>query len=190
MPVTVTDFEQSSTPIEGLLVIRTKQVEDERGTVRELYRESVFEPLRTVTGAPRQINLTSSRRGTVRGLHGEEMAKLVGVASGRCFGAYLDARPRSASFGKLLTVDLEPGTQLLVPTGVCNGFQALTDDCLYLYCFDSEWVPGMPGIAVNPLDPALAIDWPLAVDPDDRSLISEKDANAPAFADLGLHGEV
>lgn len=190
MPVTVTDFEQSSTAIEGLLVLRTKQVGDEHGTVRELYRESVFRPLGAGAGVPRQVNLTSSRLGAVRGLHGEDMTKLVGVAAGCCFGAYLDVRAGSGSFGKLVTVELEPGTQVLVPRGVCNGFQAMTDGCLYLYCFDAEWAPGMPGVAVNPLDPALGIAWPLPVDASDRSLISEKDAGLPAFADLDLPGEV
>lgn len=184
MPVTVTEFDHSATAIDGLLVLRTKQVEDERGTVRELYRESTFQALGGGAGRPRQVNLTSSRLGAVRGLHGENMTKLVGVASGRCYGAYLDVRPASGSFGKLVTVELEPGRQVLVPSGVCNGFQALTDDCLYMYCFDAEWSPSMPGIAVNPLDPGLGIAWPLTVDSSDRSLISEKDANLPNFADL------
>ena len=187
MPAIVTDFEERSTPIGGLLVIRTKHVDDERGTVRELYRRSTFQDS---ISAPRQVNLTSSRLGAIRGLHGEDMTKLVGLAAGAGFGAYLDVRPASASFGALVTLDLEPGTQVLVPSGVCNGFQACSDDCLYLYCFDSEWEPAMPGVAVNPLDPDLAIAWPIAIDPADRSLISEKDATLPTFAELGLAREL
>lgn len=190
MPPDVTEFDYRATAIDGLLVIRTKQVTDERGTVREMYRQSVFRTLGDAAGTPQQVNLTSSRLGTVRGLHGESMTKLVGVAAGRCHGAYLDARADSGSYGKLVTVGLEPGTQVLVPSGVCNGFQALTDGCLYLYCFDAEWAPGMPGLAVNPLDPALGIGWPLPVDPTDRSLISEKDATLPNFADLRPLGAV
>ena len=53
--------------------------------------------------------------------------------------------------------------QVLVPPGVCNGFQAISDPgCQYLYCFDAEWAPGMAGVAVTPLDPELHIDWPIA----------------------------
>jgi dTDP-4-dehydrorhamnose 3,5-epimerase len=189
-PTTVTDFDQRPTSIEGLLLIVTKHVEDERGTVREIYRESVFSGLGEGSiQASRQVNLTSSRRGTIRGLHGENMTKLVGLAAGVAFGAYLDARPRSGSFGTLLTLELEPGMQVVVPSGVCNGFQALTDGCLYLYCFDAEWAPRMSGVAVNPLDPDLAIAWPLAIDPADRSLISEKDASLPNFKHLGVAEE-
>ena len=76
------------------------------------------------------------------------------------------------------------GTQVLVPAGVCNGFQALADATQYLYCFDAEWVPGMTGVAVHPLDPALGIEWPLPVDPQDRSQLSAKDAAQPTLAEV------
>jgi dTDP-4-dehydrorhamnose 3,5-epimerase len=106
------------------------------------------------------------------------MTKLVGVASGQAFGAYVDARADSPAYGTVVTVDLTVGTQVLVPPGVCNGFQSVSaPGCQYLYCFDAEWVAGMAGVAVNPLDPALGIPWPLP------PLLSEKDAAAPPLAD-------
>jgi dTDP-4-dehydrorhamnose 3,5-epimerase len=126
-----------------------------------------------------QINLTYSHQGALRGLHGEAMTKLVGVASGAAFGAYLDARSGSPTRGQVVTVALTVGVQVVVPPGVCNGFQAVSDGgCQYLYCFDTEWSPQLSGVAVNPLDPALGIGWPLA------PIVSAKDAAAPAFADL------
>jgi dTDP-4-dehydrorhamnose 3,5-epimerase len=190
MSTKVTEFGQLPTPIDGLLVIQTKHVDDDRGTVREMYRESVFRGIGEGSiRAISQVNLTSTRRGAIRGLHGEATMKLIGLAAGQAFGAYLDTRPRSGSFGTLVTLELEPGTQVLVPSGVCNGFQALTDDCLYLYCFDNEWRPGMRGVAVNPLDPGLAIAWPVAIDPTDRSLLSEKDAVLPKLSDLPMADE-
>jgi dTDP-4-dehydrorhamnose 3,5-epimerase len=83
------------------------------------------------------------------------------------------------------TVALVPGTQVLVPPGVCNGFQALgTEPIQYVYCFDQEWVPGMAGVACTPLDPALGIEWPMPIDVDDPSIISVKDRDAPLFADM------
>jgi dTDP-4-dehydrorhamnose 3,5-epimerase len=69
---------------------------------------------------------------------------------------------------------------MLVPAGVCNGFQAVSEPgCQYLYCFDAEWQPGMPGVAVNPLDPALGVVWPIAVEPTDPAMVSGKDIAAP-----------
>src|SRR6266700_3549703 len=78
--------------------------------------------------------------------------KLVGVAAGDAFGAYVDTRPDSPSFREVVTVPLTVGTQVLVPEGVCNGFQATGDDgCAYVYCFDREWQVGMEGVAVQAL---------------------------------------
>jgi dTDP-4-dehydrorhamnose 3,5-epimerase len=52
----------------------------------------------------------------------------------------------------------------------------------YLYTFDSEWVPGMAGTAVNPLDPELGIAWPVPVDVDDAAQLSAKDRDLPTLA--------
>jgi dTDP-4-dehydrorhamnose 3,5-epimerase len=184
--VTVTPTTAQETPIAGLWEIRSKAVTDGRGTVREFFRISGF----TELGLPvperwHQINLTWTRQGALRGLHGEAATKLVGVASGAAFGAYLDARRNSPSFGTVVTVLLEVGVQVLVPPGVCNGFQATSaDGCQYLYCFDAEWRPDMAGVAVSPLDPALAIPWPIPPQPADFSMVSAKDAAAPRFAEI------
>lgn len=178
----VTDFAVSRTAIEGLCVLTMKQVSDERGTVREFYRESAFVDAGLGSLGPwLQVNVTETRTGAIRGMHGEDMTKLVAVVSGRAHGAYLDTRDGSATRGVVVEVDLAAGTQVLVPAGVANGFQAVVDGTQYLYCFDAEWVPGMAGTSVAPLDPALGIAWPLPVDPDDPALVSVKDRDAPAW---------
>lgn len=171
--------------IDGLVVITMKQVTDERGTVREFFRRSAFESAGVQPLGPfAQVNVTETRRGGLRGVHAEATTKLVAVVAGEAFGAYLDMRPDSPTFGAVDTVSLVPGTQVLVPQGVGNGFQALVDGTQYAYCFDQEWQPGMAGIACNPLDPALGIAWPLPIDPEDRGQVSAKDLAAPYFADL------
>lgn len=182
----VIDFAAETTAIEGLTVITMKQVGEDRGTVREFYRESAFKEAGLPSLGPwLQINLTETRQGAVRGLHGEDMYKLVGIASGEAFGAYVDARPGSPTAGNVVTVKLTVGTQVLVPKGVCNGFQSVSPGFTqYLYCFDSEWVPGMAGTAVNPLDPELGIEWPLPIDPEDRTIISAKDTAQPLFREV------
>jgi dTDP-4-dehydrorhamnose 3,5-epimerase len=176
-------FAVEHTEIEGLKLLRMKQISDERGTVREFYRESSFlEAGLPSLGPWLQVNVTETRQGAVRGLHGEEMFKLMAVVEGEAFGAYLDARPDSPSRGKVVTARLTKGTQVLVPKGVCNAFQSVSPGVTqYLYCFDQEWRPGMAGVAVNPLDPDLAIAWPLPVDTTDPAQISAKDASAPRF---------
>ena len=178
----ITEFAVETTSIEGLFVITMKQAEDERGVVREFYRASSWAEAGLPSLGPwQQLNVTETKRGALRGLHGEDMFKLVAVASGEAFGAYVDTREGSSTFGAVATVPLVAGRQVLVPKGVCNGFQSLTDT-QYLYTFDAEWRPGMAGTAVNPLDPALGIDWPLPVDVDDPAVLSVKDRDQPTFA--------
>jgi dTDP-4-dehydrorhamnose 3,5-epimerase len=181
----VIDFDVSKTGIDGLFVFTLKQVSDERGTVREFFRESGLREAGIDAGPWRQINVTQSKRGAIRGLHGEAMTKLVAIVSGEAFGAYADARRESSTAGAVATVRLVPGTQVLVPSGVCNGFQSVSaEPTQYLYCFDTEWAPGMAGVAVNPFDAELGIEWPVAIDRDDRSLLSAKDAAAPTLAEV------
>ena len=183
---TFIDFDARPTAIDGLFIITMKHAIDERGTVREFFRGSAFEAAGLPTLGPwKQVNATETKQGGLRGMHAEDMTKLVAVVAGEAFGAYVDARAESPTHGKVVTVTLTLGTQVLVPRGVANGFQATAPGVTqYLYCFDQEWVPGMAGLACNPLDPALGIDWPLPVDPADRAQVSEKDLNAPLFADL------
>jgi dTDP-4-dehydrorhamnose 3,5-epimerase len=185
MSVEIIDFETTGGAIDGLLIVTVKQVTDERGTIREVFRRSAFDAT-GVTGlqAIAQINVTESRRGTIRGMHAEQMTKLLTVAAGEAFGAFVDVRPGSATRGVVDTVRLRPGVQVLVPEGVANGFQSLTESSQYVYCFDQEWRPGMAGVACNPLDPDLGIPWPIEIDPADPSLLSVKDRTAPMFCDL------
>jgi dTDP-4-dehydrorhamnose 3,5-epimerase len=181
----VREMSVRSTTIIGLHVIDMKEVRDERGVVREFYRESAF----TDAGLPSlgpwlQINITESRHGAIRGLHGEDMFKLVAIAAGEAFGAYVDARPESPSYGAVETVQLVRGTQVLVPRGVCNGFQSVSRaGTQYLYAFDHEWVPGMTGTAISALDPALEIPWPVPIDTSNPAQLSAKDAGLPPLSE-------
>lgn len=185
MSTEVTPLAANRTEIDGLWIVRMKQVTDERGTVREFYRESAFREAGLPVGPWAQLNITETRCGAIRGLHGEDMAKVVAVASGEAFGAYVDARHGSATYGTVVTVPLPKGVQVIVPPGVCNGFQTVSPNgTQYLYCFDAEWVPGMAGPAINPLDADLGIAWPLPVDREDAGALSVKDAALPGLADL------
>jgi dTDP-4-dehydrorhamnose 3,5-epimerase len=186
VPVEIVPASAEETEIAGLWRIDTKTITDERGTIREFFRTSSLAEL----GVPvpdrwSQINMTWTHTGGLRGLHGESMTKLVGVAAGTAFGVYLDARKESATYGKVVTMPLAVGVQALVPPGVCNGFQATSEGgCQYLYCFEAEWQPGMSGVAVNPLDPELAVPWPLPIDEGNYAQLSMKDASAPRFSAL------
>lgn len=112
------------------------------------------------------------------------MTKLVSVAKGVAFGVYVDTWLDSPTLGNVVTVKLVPGVQVLVPKGVCNGFQALEDNTEYLYFFDEEWMPQMSGVALSPLASDLNINWPISIDPTNLEQISLKDAQASCLKDI------
>lgn len=175
------EFGTRAAAIDGLVIVTMKQVTDDRGTVRELFRRSAFEAAGVSLDRIDQVNITHTRKGAVRGMHAEAMTKLVTLAHGRAHGIYVDMRRDSPTFATVEEVELAPGVQVLVPAGVANGFQALTSPAEYAYCFDREWSPSMPGSAFSPLDPIVAGRWPLMFDPSDPKFLSVKDREAPLF---------
>lgn len=182
MSASVVPFAVEETEIPGLWVIQVKEITDERGTIREFLKASSLREAGLPPVAVEQVNVTTTRAGAIRGVHGEAMVKYVGIVHGEAFGAYVDLRPDSPAHGKVVTVDLTIGRAVLVSEGIGNAFQSVSDGgTVYLYCFDQEWVPGMAGTAVHPLDPALGIAWPRPVDPADPGQLSAKDAGLPPF---------
>ena len=69
MVVDPIELSARSTAIDGLLLLTMKQVGDDRGTVREFYRESAFREVRVPALGPWvQVNVTHTRQGALRGL--------------------------------------------------------------------------------------------------------------------------
>jgi dTDP-4-dehydrorhamnose 3,5-epimerase len=184
----IVDFSIRTTAIDGLVVLHAKQVTDERGRICEAFRRSTLAEAGVEIGEIAQVNVTTTRRGGIRGMHAEEMTKLTTVASGEAYGMYVDLRVDAPTFGAVEQVTIRPGVEVLVPAGVANGFQSLSDPSVYVYCFDREWQPGMAGRACTPLDPALAPHWPLLVDHDDPAYVSAKDRGAPTIAAVRAAG--
>lgn len=66
MTLQIYPFSASESKIDGLRIINVKMVTDDRGTVRELYRESSHsEVLPETLSSWKQINLTRTKRGAV-----------------------------------------------------------------------------------------------------------------------------
>jgi dTDP-4-dehydrorhamnose 3,5-epimerase len=172
------------TEIEGLWTVDFKVIADDRGSVMEFYRQSEFEAagLPSLGDRP-QINAPESIKGTVRGIHAEFAHKLVSVASGVVFAAIVDLRKESPTAGKWLGFELERGKGLFVSKGLGNSFQSISDEpSVYLYHFEEEWFPDMPGVSCNPLDADLGITWPI---PEGAGMIiSDKDRKNPSLKEI------
>lgn len=176
-----TSFETEKTTIDGLFKVKFKIFEDNRGSVMEFYRQSDF----AASGLPSlgerpQANAPMTVKGAIRGIHAEAAHKLVSVASGQVYAVIVDLRTDSPTAGKWQGFFLNRGEGLFVSKGLGNSFQSTSDEpSVYLYYFEEEWRPDMPGKSCNPLDPELAIDWPIKED--GGMIVSEKDKNNPSL---------
>jgi dTDP-4-dehydrorhamnose 3,5-epimerase/reductase len=121
--------------------------------------------------------------GVTRGIHAEPWDKFVSVAAGRVFGAWVDLRAGSKTFGNCFTCTLDPGKAIYVPRGVGNSFQALEDGTAYTYLVNAHWSAELKKTYtfVNLADPALGIEWPI---PLDKAIVSKADLHHPYLSEV------
>ena len=171
------------TPIPGLLVISLDVRADNRGWFKENWQRQKMVDLGLPDFAPVQNNMSFNNRvGATRGIHAEPWDKLVSLATGRIFGAWVDLR-RGEGFGRCFTAELGPETAIFVPRGVGNAFQTLAEQTAYSYLVNDHWTPAAKEAYtfVNLADETLAINWPIPLDDAD---LSEADKTHPRLADV------
>ncbi|WP_205474125.1 sugar nucleotide-binding protein [Nocardioides sp. SYSU D00038] len=169
------------TTVPGLLVVRLPRPEDARGWFKENWQREKMVALGLPDFEPVQQNMAyNADRGTTRGIHAEPWDKLVSVATGRVFGAWVDLR-EGPSFGSVFHLEIGPDTAVFVPRGVGNSYQALEDGTLYSYLVNDHWRAGTAYPAVTLDDPTAAIPWPI---PLAEAEVSDKDRANPRLEDV------
>ena len=172
------------TGIAGLKLLRLTVHCDGRGWFKENWQREKMVSLGLPDLCWVQNNISfNARRGVTRGIHAEPWNKLVSVATGSVFGAWVDLRQGSSTFGRVFTATLDPARAVFVPRGVGNAFQALEDATSYTYMVDAHWSAELKKTYtfVSLFDAALAIDWPI---PLKGCEISEADRHHPPLADV------
>jgi dTDP-4-dehydrorhamnose 3,5-epimerase len=172
-------------PLAGALLITTRVFTDERGFFVETYSLDRYREC-GIGDDFVQDNLSFSRCGVLRGLHGaRRTAKLVGVVRGSAFDVIVDVRRDSPTYGRwqAQTLTAGDGRQLYVPFGFLHGFLALEDETIVAY---KQSVPYDPAAEFSVAwdDPQLAIEWPLG---GRRPILSRRDAANPALASLATN---
>jgi len=161
-------FDIFDTPLDGLKVVLRKPLADARGYFERVFCAVDFEGV-FGGAAVVQANHTLTRlRGTVRGMHFQHPphaeVKLVSCLRGEVFDVAVDLRRGSPTLlqwhGRVLSA--ENHLALAIPKGFAHGFQTLCDDCEMLYFHSAAYEPSAED-ALHPLDPRLAIAWPLEV---------------------------
>lgn len=168
-------------PLRGAYLLHHVAHADERGS---FWRVMDFEAFRTLDLDSRvaQVSVaTNKRRGTLRGLHYQvephEEAKTLWCTAGAVFDVLVDLRPGEATYGRHWSTTLSAGepVALHVPRGVAHGYQTLVDGTDLAYVISTPY-EAASARSLNPLDPTLAIDWPLPV-----TSMSHRDRNAPLW---------
>ena len=172
------------TAISGLLLIDLAVHGDNRGWFKENWQRAKMIALGVPDLRVVQNNISfNAERGVTRGIHAEPWDKFISVAHGSVFGAWVDLREGSNTFGKVFTATLDSSKAIYVPRGVGNSFQALEDETVYTYLVNAHWSAELKKTYtfVNLADPKLGIEWPI---PLSECELSEADRNHPMLADV------
>ena len=161
-------FKVQASKLAGLQVIMRQPIVDSRGWFERVYCADTFAQL-GIAKTISQINRSfTAQKGSVRGMHFQTApfmeTKLVSCLRGEVFDVAVDLRANSPTYlqwhGEILSADNQ--RSFLIPEGFAHGFQTLSADCEMLYLHTQKFDPASSG-GINPLDPRLAISWPLAV---------------------------
>ena len=163
--------------LDGLIIIRSKRVKDERGSFLERYQAVRYADL-GINVPFVQDNEVFSIKNVLRGLHYQEkpgQAKLISVSQGSIWDVAVDIRPESSTFGKWHAVELseENSLQFFIPVGFAHGYCVLSETARVTYKVSSLYDP-QEEKTIRWDDPQFTIDWPVR-DP----ILSERDRSAP-----------
>jgi len=171
-----------STSLPGVVILEPDVYRDHRGYFLETWHQGRYAEA-GLPGRFVQVNVSSSSRGVLRGLHYQHpsaQGKLLTVLRGAIFDVAVDIRVGSPTFGRWEAVVLssEDHRQLYIPPGFAHGFVVTGDEALVCYKCTEFYRPGQEyGVLWS--DPDIGIPWPV-----ESPTLSPKDADAPRLADV------
>jgi len=170
------------TPIQGLMVVDAELHSDHRGAFARLYCQ---QELQEIIGSRQivQINQSCTRTvGAVRGLHYQQSPhaemKLIRCLKGKVWDVTVDLRYGSPTFLSWHAEELSESNKrmMVIPEGCAHGFQVLEEDSELLYLHTAFYASSSEG-GVQPMDPMLAISWPLSIQD-----LSDRDRSHPLLS--------
>ena len=176
--------------VPGAWELTPAQHADARGLFFEWFTDREFTGLAGTRFDLRQANCSVSAAGVLRGLHFAQpppgQAKYVTCVSGSVFDVVVDIRVGSPTFGRWDSVLLDDRDHrtIYLSEGLGHAFLALEDDSTVMYLCSAPYAPQREH-TIAALDPAIGIEWPL---PADQLVLSDRDAAAPALADVQAAG--
>jgi len=162
-------------PLDPSLVPYT-ETKDMRGSFAKYFAKDIGE--RTGISPPKEVFLSTSHKGTIRGMHYQKPPhsgqKLVIILEGEVLDVVVSL-VSGPTFGRIHYFKLSADQKFLlhVPNGYAHGFQVLSDNASLLYITDHEFSTSADtGVRWD----CLGIDWPLT-----PTFISHRDQNLDPF---------
>jgi dTDP-4-dehydrorhamnose 3,5-epimerase len=174
------------TKIADIKIFKPVRHTDSRGFFSEVFKEDELRRRGIDVHFVQDNHSLSALKGVVRGLHFQippfAQAKLLRVTAGSIFDVAVDIRWGSPSFGQHVALVLSAceWNQIFILEGFAHGFCALEPDTEVIYKV-SAYYSATHDRGLLWRDPALGIDWPLAVG---EMVLSDKDRKHPILADL------
>ena len=172
------EFDKSG--FDGLVIIKPKIFEDERGHFFESFNKNEFIK-NGVNVEFIQDNQSLSRKNVLRGLHFQNppfaQGKLISVIKGSVLDVAVDIRKNSKTYGEhfKMVISEKNKTMLYIPPGFAHGFLTLEDFTIFSYkCTNSFNKESESSIFWN--DKNLNINWGI-----ENPIVSEKDNVALPF---------
>lgn len=170
--------------LSGCWHVQLTRHHDDRGWLCEAFNK---EFLRDETGRGfdvAQVNVSQSLPGVIRGIHYSMalpgQAKYVQCLQGAILDIIVDLRQGSPTFGQHESVTLSeavPGA-LLIAEGLGHAFAVIEGPVQVIYATSTPY-EAVSEFAINPLDPALRLPWPLEL----PATMSLRDRTAPSLQD-------
>jgi dTDP-4-dehydrorhamnose 3,5-epimerase len=114
----------------GLKVITHRKFNDDRGNFCELWKINDD----GMRGDFRQLNIATSKRNVLRGMHRQNQTKIVMPVYGRIFDVALEPET-----GKWFGIELDENTALSIPPQYAHGYLVLSDTSIVQYVVDAPY---------------------------------------------------
>tara|TARA_B100001057_G_C22859995_1_gene954105 strand:- start:629 stop:1147 length:519 start_codon:yes stop_codon:yes gene_type:complete len=159
------------TKIKGPLIIKSDIYQDNRGFLRETFRNNLLKKDKF----PFDI-MSYSKKNVLRGLHlqiSKSQAKIITVTHGKIFDVAVDLRKKSKTFGKFVSLIISDKSNFsfYIPSGFAHGFLCLSKNCTVNYkCSNYRDAKSERTLKWN--DNIVKVKWPCK-----KPILSKKDKN-------------
>ncbi len=163
-----------NTKIAGLKLIKSKIFKDNRGYLRETFRNKLIKK-KFIFDV-----MSFSKKGVLRGLHiqtKKSQAKIITVTHGKVLDVAVDLRKKSKTFGKYFSIVISDKSDFsfYIPEGFAHGFLCLSENCTLNYkCSEYRHQKSETTLQWN--DRSVGVKWPIQ-----NPLLSKKDKNGKSL---------